>query len=190
MKKIIGIFFLSMLIGGESWPQSLPDVSTIKDSTFQMTNYEFSLVVDYSKTVAQMIVAGKYDWKNSTHIKVDVKDFPLPVESIGKKVVYTVKFFHFDRDMPSKDIIDEMAKSGYCPAAIAELLTVGKDNPKLQRRFTIVAFGSILRDDDGGRVIPAIGSGNGGRGLATLNFEGCCWNCKFNYLFLAVRKQP
>lgn len=95
--------------------------------------------VDYTKTVQQLIVEGKYDWVNNV---IDIENFPISSEMIGKKEV-SIKLFNFDCKISSEDAIFEMKKDGYRPANLIELLVLGSLFPELQRQFPIVALGSI-----------------------------------------------
>ncbi len=95
---------------------------------------EFSVTVDYSQTLEEMIAAGHYDWKNS-----DINQDNFPVRGEGKKEV-EVTLVHFNRLVESDEAIREMEAKGYRPATIEELLALGKEQPDLQRSFPIIAL--------------------------------------------------
>lgn len=114
------------------------------------------IVVDYSLSLEQMIAAGKYDWKNDD---ITAKRFPLKGNG---KVELEPKLFYFGRDMSSDNVIAEMDKEGFRPCTIEELLAIGEQHPELQRKFPLVALGSVseingdhdvayLHRDDSGR---------------------------------------
>jgi hypothetical protein len=95
------------------------------------------IVVDYSLSLEQMIAAGKYDWSNSD---ITAKRFPLKGSG---KVELEPKLFYFGRDMSSDNVIAEMDKEGFRPCTIEELLAIGEQHPELQRKFPLVALGSV-----------------------------------------------
>lgn len=110
----------------------------------------FKIMVDYGKTLAEMVAAGKYDWVDS-----DITAEHFPVQGEGKKEK-EVAFFHFNRTITSDQVISEMDKAGYRPATIEELLVIGASQPELQRQFPIVAIGSVLRLSCGLRRVPCL----------------------------------
>ncbi len=135
------------------------------------------LTVDYSRTLQEMIVAGKYDWKDSN---VTEKNFP---KVSGDKNVFC-KLFHFNRSISSKEAIAEMDKTGYRPATLFELLALGAKYPGLQHQFPIVALDSVLTGVDGDRRVPPCLRVCGWREL------GLVWSDRDwsdDYRFLAVR---
>lgn len=124
---------------------------------------EFDLVVDYSRTVREMVNAGNYDWINSD---ITEKNFPLPTELSGKKISMSSKLFHFNKDISSEDAIFEIKKAGYYPATLAELLALGENHPELQREFPIVGLGSVLYNVIDFKPVPVICSNDNERKLS------------------------
>jgi hypothetical protein len=115
------------------------------------------LVVDYTKTVEQMIAAGDY---NAPNTSITGKNFPIPKELLGKKVslpytAYTL-FRFVNRNVSAEDVILAMDEDGYRPATLAELLALGASQPDLQKRFPIVALGSAWRSADGSHFVPVL----------------------------------
>ncbi len=142
---------------------------------------QFNLSVDYSRTLAEMINAGNYDWADSA---ITAKDFPLPAELSGQKTAVS-KLFHFNRDISSDKAIAEMGKAGYRPATLSELLALGAKYPELQRQFPIIALSSVWHGAFGGRRVPYLGVGDYERGLG-LDWFGRDWAARCR--FLGVRK--
>lgn len=143
---------------------------------------EINLVVDYSRTVQEMINAGNYGWTDNDIME---KHFPLPTELNGKQVSVSTKLFHFNRSISSKNAIAEMDKAGYRPATLTELLALGEAYPELQKEFPIVAFGSVWRVESGGRRVPVLYFDDDGRGLDLSWFDDDWYgDCRF----LGVRK--
>lgn len=103
--------------------------------------------IDCGQSLAEMISAGKYDWKNE-HITAE----HFPVKGKGKKEI-EITLFHFGRKITSKPVIVEIDKEGYRPAIIEELLALGSTYPELQEQFPIVALGSVWRISDGHRIL-------------------------------------
>ena len=143
---------------------------------------EINLVVDYSRTVQEMINAGNYGWTNNDIME---KHFPLPTELNGKQVSVSTKLFHFNRSISSKNAIAEMDKAGYRPATLTELLALGEAYPELQKEFPIVAFGSIWRRGSDRRHVPVLLFDGHKRRLALRWFD-VDWYVY--YRFLGVRK--
>lgn len=103
----------------------------------QIAYPSYKLLVNYDQTLAEMILAGRYDWVNS-----DITAEHFPVTGEGEKSV-EVTLFHFDRPIISEDAIREMDQAGFRPARIEELLALGAAQPDLQREFPIVELGSV-----------------------------------------------
>lgn len=114
---------------------------------------EIILVVDYSRTLWGMIKAGNYSYANTD---ISEKYFPLPVESIGKQISILTKLVCFNRIISSQDAIVEIEKAGYQLAILPELLALGEAHPELQKKFPIVALGSVWTDTAGTQSVPAI----------------------------------
>ncbi|MFA5644582.1 MAG: hypothetical protein WC928_03610 [Patescibacteria group bacterium] len=152
-----------------------------KEEQSKPSEESITLVVDYSRTLQEMINAGNYGWSNK---EITAKNFPISPEMTGKKVEVSAKLFHFNRDSNNETSIFEMDKDGYRPATLAELLVLGETQPDLQSQFPIIALGSILHDVDGGRSVPC---------LRVVNYKRevdlcLCLGWGGYYRFLAVHK--
>jgi hypothetical protein len=113
------------------------------------TNPTLSLKVNYDLRVEAAIKAGKYDWTND-----NITDKNFPTSRTGQHEV-EMKLFHFNRDMTSEQVIEELKKQGYRPAELHELLVLGEKYPDLQRQFPIIALGSVWQDWDD-RFVPCL----------------------------------
>lgn len=165
-----------------------PDLTNINDQLVadladrivaaQVTQ-SFSLVLDYSKSVEQMLADGGYDYKNSS-----ITDGHFPRKAKGS-VTITPELVHFDRFISSDDALKELSKRGLRPATMAELLAFGSKYPDLQRQFPIVALGSVWTVRSGCRGVGYLCGGASGRDVGLCWFDGG-WgaDCRF----LAVRK--
>lgn len=153
---------------------SVKKMKTVKDD-------EIILTIDYNKTIEQTIADGNYDRVNSN---ITAENFPVPQKIIGKKVKVFAKLFHFNRNISSDDAILEMNKAGYRPATLMELLTLGILFPELQRKFSIVALGSIRHRSNNYRDVPYLYTNDSRRKLDLYWFNN--GSCAY-YSFLGVR---
>ncbi|MGD0977252.1 MAG: hypothetical protein ABR875_03095 [Minisyncoccia bacterium] len=140
----------------------------------------FSILLDYSLPLSDMITAGKYDWVNSD---ITAKHFPL--DKSGGKVELDAQLIHYGKSMSSEQVISDLDSKGLRPALLPELLAFGAKYPDKQRDFPIIALGSKWRDPHGSLRVPDLDGGGSGRDLDLRWFDdewgGYC-------RFLAVRK--
>lgn len=140
------------------------------------------LIVDYVRSLKDVITAGRYDFVNEN---ITEENFPAHGHEQDKKEA-SFKLFHFNCDIESEEAIAEMDKQGFRPASLRELVSFGEVNPDLQRQFPIVALFSVwVRPISGIRCVPGLWS-NSDRRLLRLDYFGSRWNS--SYRFLAVRK--
>jgi len=73
-----------------------------------------------------------------------------------------------------------MAKAGYRPAPIEDLLALGASQPELQKKFLIVALGSQWRSPDGDLSVPVL-DWDGAERYLGLDWLGRGWgaSCRF-----------
>ncbi len=109
----------------------------------------FSITVDYSKSIGEMIAAGEYDVVVPTNASFELKT------NGGKEVTLTAKLIHFVNAASSADAIALMKKDGGRPATIEELLACGAQWRILQQRYKIAALGSVALAD-GNPVVPCL----------------------------------
>jgi len=113
-----------------------------------ITGMGIRVTVDYSKSLAEMIVAGNYDWQ---HPDIAAEHFLL----IGKgKMEVEIFFSHFGKEMTSNGVITEIDGQDFRPAKIEELLALGASQPELQKQFPIIALGSVWQSPSGNRYVP------------------------------------
>jgi len=143
---------------------------------------QFTLGVDYRLTFKQMFDACHF--KSSEPI-VREKNFPLLAVLNPRLEIITVKLFNFNRSFHAEDAIFMMKKNGYRPATIAELFAFSCAYPGLQRRFPIIALGSVMKDKKGNRCSPfVVGSRRNSQIGVFYDGSGCYPFCRF----LAVRE--
>lgn len=138
----------------------------------------FTVVVDYNKGFQEAVSAGRYDQIDEL-VKEDI--FPFFDQEQGKKEV-KFRLFHFGRFIGSDEAIYRMENDGFRPATLRELLALGEVNPKLQRRFLIVALGTSFSDLNGefvyGEIVPILAKINNRRmlgvGWKEVGWDGSC----------------
>ena len=138
-----------------------------------------SILSDLSLTdLAHRIARGKYDWVNSD---INEKNFPTTVD---KDYEVEYRLFHYETSKSSDSAIAEMEKEGFRAGNLVELLKLGEIHPELQRKFPIVALGSILRAARDNRSVPVLLYGSDKRKLGLGWFDG---NWGSGSRFLGVR---
>lgn len=142
------------------------------------------LAVDCGRTLEEMIAAGKYDWKND-----DITSKNFPITGTGKDE-WEFELVHPNRDISTTDAQKETAKGSdpanpWMDAKIEHLLAYGEAFPETQRKFPIVALGSVA-EVDGDRYVPYLREDASERDLS-LRWIGRAWNSRFR--FLRVRKK-
>jgi len=119
----------------------------MNDTPFDTEN--FSLAVDYSKTLEQMIADGKYN----AVCKYIIEKWRLPTELIGQKMDVNARIFFMDFQASSEEAIDIMNYAGYRPANLAELLAFGSLNIKIAESYTIAALDTVRPLGHNGSVV-------------------------------------
>jgi hypothetical protein len=170
---------LNILGGVEVARRILRGTLKIVTETISFITHTFTITVDETLSLEELVKEGKYDWSNENIIS---KNFPLPKN--GKKSDKEVFLFHFVKNMSSEAIIALMDKAGYKPATIWDLLSLGASHPDLQREFPVVALGSVA-ELVGFRFVGCLRRCDSERD-ADLNDFGREWGG--GYRFLAVRK--
>ena len=137
------------------------------------------IVVDYSRSLAEMISAGKYDWVNS-----DITADHFPIKGSGKAEL-NPEIIHYGKYMSSDDIVRDLDQRGLRPATLAELLAYGEKYPDEQRKYPIVALGSVWLHRNGARSVASLFSSESERPLYLYAWDGV-WFAHFR--FLSFRK--
>jgi hypothetical protein len=139
----------------------------------------YPVVIDYGKSVEDMVVYGNYNWSNPN---ITSKSFPL---SGTGNVSVSLELVHLNKSASTQEVLAYLEANGLRAATIEELLAFGLAYPEIQREFPVVALGSSWVDSDGRRDVPYLGRGGSDRELR-LYWSGSDWLgvCRF----LAVRK--
>lgn len=137
-------------------------------------------IIDYGLSLALMIQLGKYDWINS-----DIDDKRFSITGEGKwEVEYEI--IHLDPSISSQDAVAEIKKRGLEPAKIEELLAFGAKYSELQRKFPIVALGSVA-EIEGNRSVACLGN-DAERILNVSDWVGG-WNAHCRFLTVKSRRR-
>jgi len=112
-------------------------------------NKEFSLVVDYTKTIGEVIANGQYDWVNRDTYSINSSNLSETV----KIIEINTKLFHFDSSIYADKVKCKMHMSGYRPATLIELLILDTSHPELY-----ILFREVNKLDGACLVINALGS--------------------------------
>lgn len=142
----------------------------------------FRFAVDYDRGLALMIDDGHYDWKNG-----DITPERFPIK--GKGIVeFEGCLVHFGRGTESaanvKAIEEADQVDPWSAGAIEHLLAFGAKFPQEQRKFPIIALGSVV-SINGNRCVPELWWNGTERYLYLIWFDGRWFG---TYRFLAVRK--
>lgn len=142
----------------------------------------YPLAIDYGQDLATMVQAGNYDY---AHPDITDRNFPVGAPAPAGEAKVEAVLVHFDRSMSSQQVLDELGRRGLRPATMVELLAFGAQHPDSQRRFPIVALGSVWASRGGYRYVGCLWESPGCRELGLAWFDrGWGAFCRF----LAVRK--
>ena len=166
------------LVSGEAGASIEKIVDVLAEMIRKATNV-FSVFVDYGRSVADLVAAGKYDWKSD-----NVNDKNFTASRLGADTV-DVQLVHFNRIVSTEEALKELDNQGLRAIDLHELLSIGAKYPNLQREFPIVALGSVWQDRYGPRYVPYL-DGLGSERDLHLSWVGDDWSelCRF----AAVRK--
>jgi hypothetical protein len=128
------------LITGKKSEEFINQVVNLAMKTGGTVRDSLRIVVDYSKSLAEMVKAGKYNWVN-----IDITADHFPVKGSGKTDLIA-EILGYGDYVSSEEIIKDMDRRGFRPATIAELLAFDEAYPDKQREFPIVALGSVWQN--------------------------------------------
>lgn len=155
-------------------------VTTVTTAT--VTVYP-SITVDYSRSLEEMIAAGKYNNTTLVTSYIDSKHFPL--KGSGKRT-FTPKVVYFGKAMMADDVLDELDRLGLQPAKIEEQLAFGEEHTEEYTEYPLVAMGSRGHYPYGDWMVPFIGQCDDYRYLNLLPYE---YQWSYIARFLAVDKE-
>jgi hypothetical protein len=139
----------------------------------------FTVIVDYTKSLEAMIEDGHYDSKDSD---ITVDNFPVVGSS---QVAVDLKLIRRGKNKSTTDVLADLDRRGLRPATLPELLAFGAKYPDEQRKYPIIALGSIGACRINSRSVVYLIEDAGSRKLDVSSFE-CKW---FSHCcFLAAKK--
>lgn len=143
----------------------------------------FPTKVNYDLSVELLAENGKYDWNN---YDVSSKNFPTTRKGEADLVLELV---HFNQVLTSKEVLKELDKRGLRPAETHELLSFGIKYPKEQRKYPIVALGSVWHGGWNDSLLsPCLWRDSGDREQRELSLGWSDIGWDEYYRFLAVSK--
>lgn len=95
----------------------------------------YSIAVDYSKSLAEMIEAGNYDW-----IHLDIMNKHFPVKGSGK-LNLKAEVIRYNRPISLDDVLRDLDRRGLRPANLPELLVFGEKYHDERHKYPIVELG-------------------------------------------------
>lgn len=137
-----------------------------------------TITVVSNLTLEQRIALGKYGWRNSD---INEKRSPHDVATIGE---WEYDLYHPNRDISSEDAVVGAEVDGWIVAKAEHLLSFGESFPEEQRKYPIIALGSVCGVGDGRHVLGLWVDGSGRRLVLR------CWSDDWDsrVRFLRVRK--
>lgn len=108
----------------------------MKINTF--ITHAFKCLVDETQEVEDAVRAGNFDYVSS-----DITNENFPRKNYGWKMKKEIILFRFNTRMSFGEIVNAMDKTGYKPATVFDLISLAVEKPSIQKKFTIVALGSI-----------------------------------------------
>lgn len=99
----------------------------------------FPTKVNYDLSMESLMAQGNYGWKNS-----DINSKHFQTARKGEATL-NLEVVHLNQQLASEEVIAELKKRGLRPAEIHELLFFGAQYPDEQRKYSIVALGSVWR---------------------------------------------
>jgi hypothetical protein len=179
MKKVIVllvVFFVATICSAQE-EDSLHYREAIMDQMEKRRDSVF--VVDYSKSVEEMLEASQYDW---VYRPISGENFPALG---GGEIRVSARLFYFE-GKKSREIISEIEKAGYRPANIFELLALGKEYPELQKSFRIVALGTVWENERGFSRVPILFFR--GEEIRSLSLSWFTYDWSQEHRFLGIKK--
>lgn len=153
-----------------------------KKSEHLVTN-EHLVTVDYSKSLAEMIKAGKYDGVNSEIIS----HFSIKGEGVVECKLVLVHLNKVAKVAGVEETLEHLNKMDLTPALIEELLSFAVTYPEVQRKFRVIALGSVWHHPDGDIIVPFLCGHVFERVLGVHICDGNWWHD--SYRFLASRRK-
>lgn len=119
----------------------------------------FSLTVDYSRSLQEMIKDSDHDWVNPG-VTADL----FPVQGSGV-VMVRARLVYFNIAATTLEVLEDIRGRSCRSAKIEHILALAKLYPDEQRKYPIIALDSAQECPRGGRNVPALREYSGRRAL-------------------------
>lgn len=140
----------------------------------------FHFLVDYGRSVEDGVKAGRYNL-----VRDGITSCNFPTRRSGT-VNVVMELTPLNVHASIEDAQREFGERHTRPAELPELLVLGEKHPEIQRQFSIVALGSVLRDRPGSCLVPCL------EHVGLLRTLGLSWiliGPDNSRLFAAIREQ-
>jgi hypothetical protein len=189
----------AIITNGSELPRQI--ASLLKGVSKSQASDTFTITVDYTKSLADMITVGKYDYTNPNIVE---KNFPIQRPSNSKADIQSsgnpyrtpgvqndnsteIVLVHLNKVASTTEVLAHMDKLGLRPARIEELLAFGEKYPHKQREFPIVALGSVWVVSDQDRFVAYL-DGHGSERNLPLYWDNPVYTWSEVCRFVAVSK--
>lgn len=128
-----------------------------KDKDQIFTSCSFSVTVDHTKSIDDMITAGHYDVVSN---KITDNHFGDNNSYANQEEIITITLLGFDGKVTFKEAVKKIKAEGYRPATSAEFLAMTAQHPNSYRNNAAVAAGTTWKNGvDVKEIIGACTSG-------------------------------
>ncbi len=157
-------------------------VPKIAELIVQEVHNTYRVTVDYNMSLAEMIEAGNYDWRNND---INNINFSTPPEYLRLgKVDVNIELVCCGRYMTKNKVLVDLDSHGKRPGILPELLALGARFPFLQLEYPVVQIGSVW-PDRGGLRGTYLRRGKKERGLSVIWLK---YGFRGYYRIIAVQK--
>ncbi|MEI7452237.1 MAG: hypothetical protein WCK37_03480 [Candidatus Falkowbacteria bacterium] len=182
MRKIT----LLLLLGASFMTRAQSDFQKTDENyggtIFTVQNIIFT--INYSRTVNDIIIFGKYDFVDS---ELAVRSCCEDGKTKKDNVKVLARLFHFSVELGSDLILAEIKAAGYRPATLLELLTFDEVvGIPPQSSHEVVALGSLIKCSNNHFGVPFINNNYLGRSLDLAWYNG---DWETSYYFLAIKNK-
>lgn len=156
-------------------------VPTSTQTTEKEKSVRFAIEVNFTQSAAEMIAAGRYQIKEG-----NVDKFPLDQQGTEIKRM-DVELIHIGAAMAHDLVLEEIGRRGCRPATARELLSFGILYPDEQRKFPIVALGTVQLLDGKNQVAYLWALGKDRRvGLDDIVTSKTAWHAGVRFLAVPI----
>ena len=139
----------------------------------------YRVTVDYSRTLPEMIAAGRYDWMDSS-----ITSERFPAKKSGKEEI-KLELVRLNKAASTGEVLRYLEERGLRPATLSELLAFGVKFPEGRSKYLIAALGSVWKDDGGNLHATFLYRYHAKRGIFPHWYE---YDWDDGWQFLVVRK--